>query len=681
MNKIYLIVWILLFASPLFAQSTEGVEWEWAIPPQFDDANNFCEDLALIEKDGKWGFINKKGKIIIQSQDFQDYVPSDFHEGLVSLYHKRQYDVVFIDKKGKLVKIAIDNGNNPLLKPNILSGFNGGLHRISLSINQFEAKYGYMDKTGKVLIQPQFNKATNFHEDMAYVEKDSIPYFINKNGIVTIKLKNYGYWEEKFSDGLLLIRDDNDKAHPFKYIDSKGNIVLNAPLSGGSYTYGFTEGLASIKVDNKWGWFDKKGSIVIQPQFEATGIFSNGLAGVVKNHKSGYIDKTGQVVILPQFEGSRDFTEGFAAVIENGKWGYIKLKKNVTLSIAKSNVIWKYPIDSKLAVTATEHKINACITGRDKPSVELYVDGALQTKRGLGIGGDTPNNSCENEFSYTLKLQPRSKAYKIEIVATNSAGTTRSERYITVEQPYTPPTPTPTVVTVTPTEKRLALVVGNSTYAAVTDLKKKPLNDADDMAAALKRLGFTVITVKDADKQVLEEKISDFTVKLKDYDVGLFFYAGHGLGVDGKNYIVPVDFPKNATKSDFRYKCIENNWVQEKMAEAGAYSKTNIVIIDACRDDGGLRNLRGGVGASDTWLPPAKIPTGLYTCYAASQGETSANGNGRNGLYTSTLLKHIETPNVLIEQIFKRVRIELVELGGQTPEETSKLTAEFYFKK
>jgi hypothetical protein len=384
-------------------------------------------------------------------------------------------------------------------------------------------------------------------------------------------------------------------------------------------------------------------------------------------------------VIQPQFEAGTNFSEGLAAVKKNGKWGYIKLKQTTTLSIAKSNVIWRYPVDNKLTTTTTEHKINACITGSDKPSIELYVDGVLQTKRGLGVGGDTPNNGCENEFSYPLKLQPRSKTYKIEIVATNNAGSTRSERFITVEQPYTPPTPAPVVI-VTPVEKRLALVVGNSTYAAVTDLKKKPLNDADDMAAVLKRLGFTVMIVKDADKQKLEESISDFSEKLKNYDVGLFFYAGHGLGIDGKNYIVPLDFPANATKATFRYKCIENDYVQEKMAEAGAYSKTNIVIIDACRDGGGLRNIRGGVGAPDTWQPPTKIPTGLITCYAASQGETSANGNGRNGLYTSILLKHIETPNTSIEQIFKRVRIELISLGGQTPEEMSKLTKEFYFK-
>ncbi len=115
------------------------------------------------------------------------------------------------------------------------------------------------------------------------------------------------------------------------------------------------------------------------------------------------------------------------------------------------------------------------------------------------------------------------------------------------------------------------------------------------------------------------------------------------------------------------------------MAEAGDYNKTNIVIVDACRDDGGLRNIRGGLGSSDTWIPPAKIPTGLITCYAASQGETAYNGNGRNGLYTSILLKHIGTPSLNIGEVFRRVRVELLQLGGQTPEEQTKLTKDFYF--
>ena len=365
--------------------------------------------------------------------------------------------------------------------------------------------------------------------------------------------------------------------------------------------------------------------------------------------------------------------------------------KAISLGVSGNISVYKYREDAVAKLNGSSDNIAPTITITE-PSVDSRglgvgeIENNQTTIRGIAndesgiqnlyINGSSVNVQFDGSFSATTNLIEGSNSFTIK--ATDKKNNT-AEKVFTLRRKQAPKSVEINPVSkTTDTEKRLAMVVGNSEYRTITNLKGKPYNDADDMSATLKQLGFDVITLKDADKQKLEEGIAAFAQRLKQYDVGLFFYAGHGLGVEGKNYLVPIDFPTNATKSDFRYKCIETDWLQEKMAEAGAYDKTNIVIIDACRDDGGLRNIRGG--SSDTWTPPGKIPTGLITCYAASQGESAANGNGRNGLYTATLLKYITTAGLKIEDVFKRVRIDLLQLGGQVPEEHQKLTKDFYFK-
>jgi formylglycine-generating enzyme required for sulfatase activity len=197
------------------------------------------------------------------------------------------------------------------------------------------------------------------------------------------------------------------------------------------------------------------------------------------------------------------------------------------------------------------------------------------------------------------------------------------------------------------------------------------------MRTALQACGFEVMITENADKHTIKTKVKEFTDRLATYDVGLFFYAGHGLEVDGINYLVPTDLQKGAQKADIPEECVPSHWIQERMAAAGQYDKTNIVILDACRNNpyrGWTRNIE-----ADAWVMPKQVPTGLITCFAASQGETAADGDGNNGLYTSVLLKHLQTRGITIEEVFKRVRIELLQRGGQVPIENTKLTKNFYF--
>jgi len=237
-------------------------------------------------------------------------------------------------------------------------------------------------------------------------------------------------------------------------------------------------------------------------------------------------------------------------------------------------------------------------------------------------------------------------------------------------------------------EKRLALVIGNGDYPSPNGLGEQPKNDAKDMAAALKELGFDVDAVLiNGSKAQIDKAVRLFSANLTQYDVGLVFYAGHGIAIDGVNYIIPIDFPEKASKADMQYSATDIDWIQGKMRDAGAENKTNIIIVDACRDAGNvLRSFGiGGTGRSyaddgHNWVPPKNLPTGVITCFAASNGQKADNNAGqRNGLYTGTLLKHIKTPNLLITQVFSRVRADLLKLKGQEPEEHNKLTKDFYF--
>ena len=131
------------------------------------------------------------------------------------------------------------------------------------------------------------------------------------------------------------------------------------------------------------------------------------------------------------------------------------------------------------------------------------------------------------------------------------------------------------------TEKRLALVVGNSAYTGGSALKN-PVNDANLMATTLTTLGFTVIKRVNVRKADLEKAIYEFSKKLKDYDIALFYYAGHGIQVDGKNYLIPID-AKLSDKTAVRFEAVAVNYVVDEFEYYP--DNTNIVILDACRDN------------------------------------------------------------------------------------------------
>jgi hypothetical protein len=220
--------------------------------------------------------------------------------------------------------------------------------------------------------------------------------------------------------------------------------------------------------------------------------------------------------------------------------------------------------------------------------------------------------------------------------------------------------------------ERLALVIGNSAYK--TAPLENPLNDAEDMAATLTNLGFQVIFKKNADQRTMEDAIRYFGKQLRNGGVGLFYYAGHGMQVEGRNYLIPVD-ARIESENDVKYEAVDAGRVLGQMEDA--QSQINIVILDACRNNPFSRNFRTG----ERGLARMDAPKGSLIAYATAPGEVAADGSERNGIFTKYLMKHMVEPNLPIEMVLKQARIDVARVTGgrQIPWEASSLMGNFYF--
>ncbi|MDR1594424.1 MAG: WG repeat-containing protein [Prevotellaceae bacterium] len=334
----------------------------WVINPQFDDAMSFHEDMAAVKQNGKWGFIDKTGKRVIPPQ-FS--LVQSFSEGLAAAKQDGKFG--FIDKTGNwIINPKFDN----------VSGFSEGL-----AVVEQNRKWGVINKTGKVAFWlkkdiKDFN--THFSEGLLAVgmEKKSIlpkrerelnrllswgdlrnineqkKYreftgetverwgFLNKKGEWEIEPQFYSVGSSGFNDGLITVTipvpykvaDKTSGNHYNTYsIDRNGNRIFQiysdafgGDLATVNYSSQVSEGLIAVRKNTMWGYKDKTGKWVIQPQFEVAGNFYDSMALVKQDKKYGYIDKEGKWLILPQFNGDvYSFKEGMAVAKQNNKWGFI----------------------------------------------------------------------------------------------------------------------------------------------------------------------------------------------------------------------------------------------------------------------------------------------------------------------------------------------------------------------
>ncbi len=230
-------------------------------------------------------------------------------------------------------------------------------------------------------------------------------------------------------------------------------------------------------------------------------------------------------------------------------------------------------------------------------------------------------------------------------------------------------------------ERRIALVIGNSSYSVMGALENAE-NDAVDMTASLLRLGFDVVYGVNLSKKQMTEKVREFDQKLKSGDpentIGLFYYAGHGLEVDGNNYLVPID-AEMEFQEDARDEGVALNRITRRMNYAK--NQLNIVILDACRDNP-LPKLDRNLSAGG-WGELNDIASGMFIAYGTSPGQKALDsiGSGRNGVFTKYILENIEKQGLTLEQVFKKTRAGVLKVthGKQTTWQNNATTGDFYF--
>jgi tetratricopeptide (TPR) repeat protein len=219
----------------------------------------------------------------------------------------------------------------------------------------------------------------------------------------------------------------------------------------------------------------------------------------------------------------------------------------------------------------------------------------------------------------------------------------------------------------------VALVVGNGHYRE-TPLTN-PLNDAKAMREALAELGFVVELAVDADYKRLGGSIDRFASRLRRGDVAVFYYAGHGIQIDGENYLVPTDFDAR-DESAAKYAAYPVARLTEGMERSGA--KLNVIILDACRNNPyrGSRAVGGG-------LAPMGTAAGTFVAFATSPGKTALdNSRGANGLFTTYLLESLKQPGLTLDDVFNRTREQVYNASkqAQTPWTQSNVIGRFYFR-
>jgi hypothetical protein len=225
---------------------------------------------------------------------------------------------------------------------------------------------------------------------------------------------------------------------------------------------------------------------------------------------------------------------------------------------------------------------------------------------------------------------------------------------------------------------RVALVVGVSNYEHAGRLANT-LNDANDMAATLKRLGFDVETLQDPNRSSLEAAVRRYGERSVNADVSLFYYSGHALEAAAHNWLLPAS-ARLANERDLRFEAVDLDTVQE---QTEGYAKVSIIFLDACRDNPFARRLSRGRSFAPRGLGRVDVGRGaVLVAFSTGPGEVAVDslGGKRNSPFTAALLKYIETPGLEIRSLLTRVTKDVFEetKGTQRPWQNSSLEGDFY---
>jgi uncharacterized caspase-like protein len=224
---------------------------------------------------------------------------------------------------------------------------------------------------------------------------------------------------------------------------------------------------------------------------------------------------------------------------------------------------------------------------------------------------------------------------------------------------------------------RVALVIGNSAYKNAAMLPN-PSNDAAAVAQALRKIGFEVVEGRDLPKRAMEEKIIEFSRKLDRASLGLFFYAGHGMQIGGRNYLLPIDAALERP-GDLSFETID---LSQVLGQMEAEKRVNLVFLDACRDNPFAKSLARSMGTRSATvgqgLASVQSAVGTMIAYATQPDNVALDGAGPNSPFTAALLKYIGTPGLEVRAMMTRVRADVLAATNekQVPWDHSSLIGE-----
>jgi hypothetical protein len=310
----------------------------------------------------------------------------------------------------------------------------------------------------------------------------------------------------------------------------------------------------------------------------------------------------------------------------------------------------------------SEIRLSACVLNKAE-NIRVEVNGtanpvATRSFKALAAREE----GCVGGTLITPQIVLNEGNNSVRLLAVNSSGSGYSETLSIVHEKA---------------KKRIALVVGNSGYLAGAKLQN-PENDARAMTEKLTGLGFDVIARIDASQNELRAAVAQFgnSIQSQDLEVALFYYAGHGMQISGRNYLLPVDISPQ-TETELKVLAVSADDILDQMASPDENSqRTNIMILDACRDNPLSRSWTRSSGSKG--LASMSAPSGTLITFSTKPGFTALDGEGKNSPYTSELLKALDVPGLRLEDIFRTVRVRVMELTNrqQIPMENSLLTRE-----
>jgi len=226
-------------------------------------------------------------------------------------------------------------------------------------------------------------------------------------------------------------------------------------------------------------------------------------------------------------------------------------------------------------------------------------------------------------------------------------------------------------------EKRLALVIGNSNYDSIAVLKN-PVNDAKLIAKTLDSLSFDVILATDLDKGEFMSKVLEFGKRRSDYDVGFVYYAGHGVQINGENYLLPTNQNFDEEWKIEEY-AINVNRIMKYLT--ALTDQVNILILDACRNNPWEGSFRSVGGSNNGGLAKIPAPTGSLIAFSTDAGTVASDGDGDNSIYCKSLVDNMLKKGTSIDQVFRNVRSDVLKASNeqQRPIESSQLTGQAFY--